>query len=422
MEKFFILLGVLFCVANPANAEVRDDYRLCEQKFLSKISRGVPPTASNPDEEYCLGLGYWFQSSANRLTRDPARAVFWHTKAAEHGNVKAKVTLAYHYEKGHGTAVDLEKAVSLYRSAAEQGDVSAMFNLGRLYSLGRGVPKNETESERWFQLAKQGGSSDATVHYRKSNQYENLESPLREVFQAGFKAYQAKNYREAAKLFEEARQAGNASASVGLGQLYRQGLGVSKDEKAAFDLFREAANRGHSRAQVQLGLSYELGEGVPENWPEAISWYQKSATQQDALGLYSMGRAYQFGISVPQDRELAVRFYEKAENQGEQQAGFFAKWLRIPSNCLGYLSDREREKFAGICADPKGIAFKNSKERTAWLADAMSKVKIDFFGSSSYQQGACGAAGGEFRSGNCYGSGGVIFEPGTQDRSGRNLW
>ena len=417
-----LALFLSFVTAATATADVRDDYRSCEQRMLAFIKRGDTPKASSADDEYCLGLGYWFASPGNRLVRDPAKAVYWHTKAVEHGSREAQVALAYHYEKGHGVGVDIDKAVGLYRKAAAQGDVNAMFNLGRLYSLGRGVPKDEAESKRWMQRARQGGNAEALVDQRKSHQYEMLESQKREVFQAGHRAYEARNYVLAATLFQEARQAGNASASVALGQLYRQGLGVSQDFKMATELFREAAVRGHARGQVQLGLNYEMGEGVAENWTEAISWYKKSAAQLDALGLHAMGRAYQFGIAVPQDRTLAVKFYEKAENQGQQHSAWFARWLRVPSNCLGYFDDKEREKFAGVCSDPKGITFNNSAERTAWLAETLRTIPVDMFGSNSYQEGACSAAGGEFRRGNCYGSGGVMFEPGTQDRSGRNLW
>lgn len=416
-----ILLSI-FVVAGTATAEVRDDYRTCEQDFLKRIPRGSSPQASNAAEEYCLGLGYWFQSSGNRLPHDPEKAAYWHSRAVEHGSSQARVALAYHYEKGHGVAVNLSKAVELYSSAADQGDVSAMFNLARLYSLGRGVPKNEAESQRWMQRAKSGGSSDAVVDERKTRQYNELESKARETFEAGHKAYQAKNYQEAVKLFNEAHNAGNVSAAVALGQLYNQGLGVTKDPQMATKLFREAADKGHARGQAQLGLSYELGEGVSENWAEAINWYQKSAIQLDPLGLHYMGRAYQFGIGVAQDRAMAVVFYEKAENQGEQHAAFFAKWLRKPGNCLGYVDDAEREKFAGVCSDPKGIKFNSSTERRRWLTETMSRVKVDLFGSSSYMQSSCGAMGGNFMSGNCYGHGGVIVNPGTQDRYGNNLW
>lgn len=39
--------------------------------------------------------------------------------------------------------------------------------------------------------------------------------------------------------------------------------------------------------------------------------------------------------------------------------------LRKASNCTGYRSEWEREKFFGVCIDPRGITFKNSGERMA---------------------------------------------------------
>lgn len=407
----------------PATADVRDDFRQCEIHFLSKIRRGSEPHASSPREEYCLGLGYWFQSPGNRLPRDPVKAVYWHSRAAEHGVVPAQVALAYHYEKGHGVAQDVSKAVALYRAAAEKGDASARFNLGRLSSIGRGVPQDAAEAEKLFKRAEEEGSTDAKVHFRKTREYELLNSAERQSYEAGYRAYQAKNYTAALGHFRQASDMGHAQGRVALGELYRLGQGVPKDLRAAAELYRLAAEQGYARGQAELGRAYELGEGVPEDWARAIEWYKKSAEQLNAVGLSQLGRAYQFGIGVPQDRQIAVSLFEKAENQGDRQAGFFARWLRSPGNCLGYIDHAERLKFAGVCADPKGIAFKSSRERRAWLADQQSKIQVDFFDSSGYVGGACRAMGADFRSGNCYGAGGIIIDPlSNQDRYGNRQW
>ncbi len=422
MIRITASLLLLLLLPSAAIGDVRDDNRACELNFFKKFRRGVEPQPSNAVEEYCMGLGYWFQTAQSKLPHDPVKSAYWHSKAAEHGNVKAMVTLGYLYEKGHGVAVDVAKAVEYYKKAAEQGDASAMYNLGRLYSLGRGVSKDAVESDKWFKLALQNGSAEAKVHYRDSKEYNETSSAKREAYAEGYKAYQAKDYATAAKLFAEAAAAGNAQAQVSMGELYRLGQGVPKNPATAVEFYRKAALAGNARGQVELGRAYELGEGVKEDWSQAIEWYKKSAEQLNSHGLALMGRAYQFGIGVPQDRAIAVKLFEKADNQGDEQSRFFARWLRVPSNCLGYVDDKEREKFAGICSDPKGITFHSSKERFAWLADAMSKVKIDTFGASSYQQGACGAIGGDFRNGGCYGHGGAIVNPGTQDRYGNNLW
>ncbi|MBN8550015.1 MAG: SEL1-like repeat protein [Deltaproteobacteria bacterium] len=424
--KISTLLAAILSIAiiPSVRADVRDDYRLCERNFLSKLRRGVPPSATTTEEEYCLGLGYWFQSGHTILPHDPEKSAFWHRKAAEHGSAPAKVALAYYYEKGYGVQQDVSQAVRLYQEAADQGDASALFNLGRLKSLGRGVSKNEAEAKRLFDAAAQKGSTDAKVDARKTRQYEELERPARETFQQAYAAFKANDYAKALQLYQAASQAGNASADVALGQMYRQGLGVPVDELRATQYYQSAALRGHARAQAYLGLSYQLGEGTKEDWAQALEWFKKSASQFDAVGLFNLGRVYQFGMGVPQNRQTAVYWFEKAHNQGDAQSGFFAYWLRDPKNCLGYIDDPEREKFAGICADPKGVTFHNSKERRAWLVETLSKTPVEFFGNaSSYAQSTCQSIGADFRGGNCYGHGGILIDPfSNKDRYGNSAW
>ena len=187
--------------------------------------------------------------------------------------------------------------------------------------------------------------------------------------------------------------------------------------------FQQAAEHGHSRAQAQLGFSYQLGEGVPENWTEAAKWCRKSAEQFDRLGLYCLGQMYQFGIGVPQDRERAYKLFDRAEDQGDGQSKFFAQWLRVKDNCIGYRNEKEREIFLFICDEPKGTAFANSHERNMWL----SKKKNEFEAANihpmdDYGKGACGASGGTWGGGGCNGEGGRRFDPSQQDRYGRPLW
>jgi len=423
------LLALALCqfvfLSSHAVADVRNDYRACEQGFLRRLKPGFSPQASTPEDQYCLGLGYWFQSPGNRLPRDPAAAAKWHMLAAEAGHPAAQTALGYHYEKGYGVPQDTALALKWYRKAADSGDSSAMFNLGRLASLGRGVPQDKETAQKLFDRAESLGSSEARVNRRRTRQYDEFEAPKREIFQSAFTSYQAKDYDRAAELYATAAAAGNVSAQVALAQLHLQGLGVPKDTTRAVTLLRQAADRGHSKAQAHLGYCYELGEGVEENWREAVVWYRKSAEQLDPFGLLLLGRAYQFGIAVPQDRAEAVRLFQLGENQGDPQAGFFARWLSRGRSCLGYRDDVEREKFAGVCSDPKGLTFASSAKRFAWLAETMSKVDVNMFGGGDggYTAGACKANGGSFRSGNCYGYGGVFMDPyGSQDPYGRNLW
>jgi TPR repeat protein len=53
-----------------------------------------------------------------------------------------------------------------------------------------------------------------------------------------------------------AANAGGAHAQTNLGNLYKNGRGVSKDYTAALELYRKAAKQGHVGAQANLAEMY----------------------------------------------------------------------------------------------------------------------------------------------------------------------
>ena len=64
--------------------------------------------------------------------------------------------------------MDTVEAVRLYRMAADQDHNAAQFNLGVCYRNGIGVLEDEVEARRWFQLAANGGNTDAISELSKS--------------------------------------------------------------------------------------------------------------------------------------------------------------------------------------------------------------------------------------------------------------
>ena len=68
----------------------------------------------------------------------------------------------------------------------------------------------------------------------------------------GVKAYNAKNYTEAVRLYRIAAEQGYADAQCYLGYCYVKGLGVEKDPKEAVKWYRKAAEQGHADAKAAL--------------------------------------------------------------------------------------------------------------------------------------------------------------------------
>lgn len=77
---------------------------------------------------------------------------------AQEGILKAQAAIGLMYYLGQGVSRQLGEAVKWLQLAAEQGSGEAAHNLGSLY-LGCEpyMPKDEVESKKWYQRAKELG-------------------------------------------------------------------------------------------------------------------------------------------------------------------------------------------------------------------------------------------------------------------------
>jgi uncharacterized protein len=203
--------------------------------------------------------------------------------------------------------------------------------------------------------------------------------------------YQSGDKAGAAKLVQRAAEAGNAVAQLRLALLYDQGDGVAQSAKTALQWYLRAAAQGEPESQNQVASFYELGEGVEENWDLSGRLRQASATQGWMKGQSSYARAFQFGIGVPQSRQQAIAWFQKAGAQGNAQADYWAKWLRDPTNNIGFRDQVEQSiVLAGklrfgttlMGGDATGVTFHNSAQRVLWLhgqRNALDREEAEVF-------------------------------------------
>lgn len=92
-------------------------------------------------------------------------------------------------------------------------------------------------------------------------------------------AYASGDYARAASLIRPLAEQSHALAQNNLGLLYRDGMGVPKDEKEAVAWFRKAADQGFAPAQNNLGLMYANGRGMPQDYKQAALWFRRAADQ-----------------------------------------------------------------------------------------------------------------------------------------------
>ncbi len=137
-----------------------------------------------------------------------------------------------------------------------------------------------------------------------------------ELLDKAVKFYKNKNYAEAVPLFHQAAEQGNAKGQYSLGTMYKNGQGVTQNNKEAVSWFRKAAEQGNVIGQYNLGDMYANGQGVAQNYTEAVSWYRKAAEQGNARGQYYLGTMYHNGQGVTQNNTEAASWFRKAAEQG----------------------------------------------------------------------------------------------------------
>jgi len=139
-------------------------------------------------------------------------------------------------------------------------------------------------------------------------------------FQKGLDAHNKRDYATALREWTPFAEQGDAIAQFILGQMYRKGRGVPKDDKTALKWYIFAAEQGLAVAQFSLGLMYRLGRGVPEDDKTAAKWYRLAAEQGTARAQYNLGLMYLRGHGVPQNYKTAVKWWTRAAEQGNPRA------------------------------------------------------------------------------------------------------
>jgi TPR repeat protein len=152
-------------------------------------------------------LGLLYAEGSHGVSKTPASAQYWFSKAAAAGLADAQNNLGDFFEAERSYSWAGPQAAYWYRMAATQGYAPADNNLCRIYFYGFGVVRDEKQAAYWCQKAAEAGFGEA----------ENI-----------------------------------------LGGLYMTGAGVPQDNTQAEKWFRKADAQGFPQAKINLSVL--LGE------------------------------------------------------------------------------------------------------------------------------------------------------------------
>ena len=88
----------------------------------------------------------------------------------------------------------------------------------------------------------------------------------------GSAAYAIGDYAKAISILRPLADDGEPAAQFYMGEIYRFGRGVKKDEARSAIWYKKAAANGSPEGQYSLGMMYATGIGVPIDFVEAYRW------------------------------------------------------------------------------------------------------------------------------------------------------
>lgn len=269
--------------AGIPDAQYELGVRYVKEKYYTRAFECFSKAAEQGDAKAQEGLGELYYKGLG-VKQNYTEAFKWFSKAYKQGNAMAQTFLAKMYYGGEGVEQNYTKAFKWFAKSAEQGDLEAQHYLGGMYFKGEGIEQNYAEAFKWISKAAEAGHSMA-------------QSNLGIMYYYGDGVEQ--NYAEAFEWNSRAADKGNGIAMYHLGVMYRNGEGTYKDYNKAFEWFYKlTGGRNYEYdfrrwlldnpvllhdeicdAAFNIGEMYRNGEGVTQNYNTALEWYSKAAEE-----------------------------------------------------------------------------------------------------------------------------------------------
>jgi TPR repeat protein len=214
---------------------VKQDFTRSVQEFQTAALLGDPYAEANLADFLFFGVG---------TPADPKQALNWALKAGTAGIAPAMSRLGWQYLNGLGTTADAEQARQWYRKGADKGDLTSQYQLAWIYE--HVDPNDYQKAMRWYKEA-------ATTHDTKGAQRPEeakAQNNIGYMLEQGLGV--AVDYESAARWYAIAARSGYVRALYHLGNLYAEGLGVSRDLPLARTLMQRAAEKGDGDATEWL--------------------------------------------------------------------------------------------------------------------------------------------------------------------------
>lgn len=198
----------------------------------------------------------------------------------------------FHYAE----SLEGDEAIDWYKKAAEQGHVDAMYELGYLHES-----DDQQKAFYWYNRAAQLGDCYAIAKvgdcYRWGKGVE-------------------KNEREAYKWY--LKVSNNEDFMDKIGDCYYWGIGVKQNYHKAAEWYKKAAAANNHWASYRLGCCYYYGDGVKKDYAKAVEIFNKESEHYKTKywAKYRLGCCYYYGNGAPVNYEIAEKLFRDASEGG----------------------------------------------------------------------------------------------------------
>ena len=207
-------------------------------------------------------------------------------------------------------AKDYKQSYDNFKMLSYKGDPEAQYYLGCMYKNGLGVKRDIKEANKFFK-------ETFDTYLKRANNGNNIALfKLALMYLNGYGVEQS--YQEAIKLFKKSADIGNLDAKFLLGDIYKKGLGIPRDNEQAdkyykdvFEVYLKRAENGNRLAQYNLGDMYIYGRGVDKNYKEGVEYLKKSAEQGYLKAKYKLANIYRDGIFADKNKEESDKYFKE---------------------------------------------------------------------------------------------------------------
>ena len=324
---FRVILGDRCQILNERKRNVSRNHKELltswESESLNKIKKG--------DAAAMYSWGEACQHGSF-VVKNEEKAIEWYSKAAEKGHKEAQYCLGKAFYDGCVVKQNYQEALKWFQNAAEQGHAESQYYLGEMYYHGYGIEKDDHKAVAQYIKAHRRGCSKALCSLKKMAEEGDL-TAIDWCHRYNVREDAEKQYKKAEELYN-------------LGEQYRKGWKVFKDEEAAAKCFHEAAKMGHFnalnnlkklandgyvRARFQLGEMYLNGEGVEKDVAVAIEWYSKAVKKQYSMAADRLKQLAEEGHVeaitalrqlAEKDKVLAIELLKRLAEHGNVEAQY----------------------------------------------------------------------------------------------------